>query len=73
MTNVLIKKRKFGYGDRHAQREDNVKTQGECLVSMKVAACQGERLGAYLSLMTFTRNLPHQPLDFGLTASGNNL
>lgn len=29
MTGVLVKKEIFGYGDRHPQREDNMKTQGQ--------------------------------------------
>lgn len=29
MTGGLVKKEKFGYGDRHPQREDNMKTKAK--------------------------------------------
>lgn len=69
MTGVLVKKEKFGYGDRHPQREDNMKTQGQGRKHSRPPEAQREARNR-LSLTAHRRSVTCRNLDLGCVASG---
>lgn len=56
MTGILVKKGKFGHGDRHAQREDGMKKHREKMLIYK----DGGR--PYLPANTLTLDFHHPEL-----------